>query len=151
MQLIAERADIPRKLGHHAADLARSEMMHQDLENRTRGIFGAEGCNGQAIIAPLQKLLTGTSPVRLARRMQPIEIDSADEHWQLVAEMRCFVHCETVAQGMQDRTHSVVGSAVIRAKALRYLLHEFLSWTVSSKTSRPVVLIGTLFWLRLRG
>jgi hypothetical protein len=42
MQLIAERADIPRKLGHHAADLARREMMHQDLENRTRGIFGAD-------------------------------------------------------------------------------------------------------------
>jgi hypothetical protein len=150
MQLIAERADIPRKLGHHAADLARSETMHQDLQNRTRGIFGAEGCNVQAIIDPMQKLLTGTNPVRLARRMQPIEIDSADEHWQLVAEMRCFVHCETVA-GVQHRTHSVVGSAVIRAKALRYLLHEFLSWTVSSKTSRPVVLIGTLFGHRLRG
>lgn len=58
--------------------------MHQDLQNRTRGIFGAEGCNVQAIIDPMQKLLTGTNPVRLARRMQPIEIDSADEHWQLV-------------------------------------------------------------------
>jgi hypothetical protein len=50
MQLIAERADIPRKVGHHAADLTRSETMHQDLQNRTRGIFGAEGCNVQAII-----------------------------------------------------------------------------------------------------
>jgi hypothetical protein len=42
MRLIAERADIPRKLGHHAADLARSKMMHQDLENRTRGVFRAD-------------------------------------------------------------------------------------------------------------
>ena len=64
MQLIAERADIPRKLGHHAADLARSEMMHQDLENRTRGIFtGRLTMNG-----PRPKRLSSRLPQTLSMR-----------------------------------------------------------------------------------
>lgn len=53
----------------------------------------------QAIIDPLQKLLTGTNPVRLARQMQPI-VRFGGRALAARTEMHCFVHRETVREAI---------------------------------------------------
>src|ERR1700704_1956531 len=102
-------------------------MVVEDLEHRTCGILGVDEARLRKVCSdPGKEFLARADPFWLSGWMPRLVIDTADQHWELIAELSRLVDCQAIAQAMQHRAQGLVSATATGANDLIDFLEPYI-------------------------